>query len=286
MNKNTAILVMHCADQPGIVTNLTQFIHENNGNVINLEQHVDRENNRFFMRIEWELESFNIPKEKIHDYFDTLIAKKYDMKWRLFFSDYKPKMALFVSKQMHCAYDILSRYHAGEWNCEIPVIISNHEAARVIARQMKIDFHLLPINKDNKKEQETKQKEILEKYEIDFLVLAKYMQVLSDEFVDMYPNKIINIHHSFLPAFPGAKPYHSAHQRGVKIIGATGHYVTEELDAGPIIEQDIIRINHTDTIHDLIRKGKDLEKIVLARAIYAHLNRKVVVYNNRAIIFR
>jgi formyltetrahydrofolate deformylase len=286
MNKNTAIIVMHCPDKPGIVTNVTKFIHENNGNVINLEQHVDRENERFFMRIEWELQGFTIPKDKIAEYFETLIAQKYQMNWRFYFSDYKPRMALFVSKQMHCAYDILSRYHAGEWNVEIPLIIGNHEEVKTLARQMKIDFHLIKITKENKEEQEAKQKELLTNYNIDFLVLAKYMQVLSDDFVSLYPNKIINIHHSFLPAFPGAKPYHSAYERGVKIIGATGHYVTSELDAGPIIEQDIIRINHTDTIPDLIRKGKDLEKIVLARAIYAHLNRKVSVYNNRAIVFR
>jgi formyltetrahydrofolate deformylase len=283
---NTAIIVIHCPDQPGIVTNVTKFIHDNNGNTVNLEQHVDHENNRFFMRIEWSLDNFNIPKEKIGEYFDTLLAKNYKMKWRLFLSDYKPKMALFVSKQMHCAYDILSRYHAGEWNVDIPVIISNHKEAKTIARQMKIDFVYTPINSENKKEQEKLQKETLAKYNIDFIVLAKYMQVLSDDFVSNYKNNIINIHHSFLPAFPGAKPYHSAYERGVKIIGATGHYVTSELDAGPIIEQDIIRINHTDTIPDLIRKGKDLEKIVLARAIYAHLNRKITVFKNRAIIFR
>lgn len=286
MNKNTAIIVMHCPDQSGIVTTVTQFIHENNGNVINLEQHVDRENKRFFMRIEWDLNGFTIPKQKIAEYFDTRIAKNYEMKWRFYFSDYKPRMALFVSKQMHCAYDILSRYHAGEWNVEIPVIIGNHEEVKTLARQMKIEFHYIKITKENKEEQELKQKEILAKNNIDFLVLAKYMQVLSDDFVQMYPNKIINIHHSFLPAFPGAKPYHSAYERGVKIIGATGHYVTSELDAGPIIEQDIIRINHSDTIPDLIRKGKDLEKIVLARSIYAHLNRKVSVFKNRAIVFR
>jgi formyltetrahydrofolate deformylase len=286
MNKNTAILIMHCPDQSGIVTNTTRFIHEHNGNIINLEQHVDREIQRFFMRIEWELEGFVIAKDKIAEFFETTIAKKYDMRWKLYFSDYKPKMALFVSKQMHCTYDILSRYHAGEWNVEIPVLISNHEEAKVIARQMHIDFQLIPITKENKAEQEAKILKLLEKYKIDFLVLAKYMQVLSDDFVSQYENRIINIHHSFLPAFPGAKPYHSAYERGVKIIGATGHYVTSELDAGPIIEQDIIRISHTDSIDDLIRKGKDLEKIVLARAIYAHLNRQIIVNNNRAIIFR
>lgn len=286
MNKNTAIIVMHCPDQPGIVTNTTKFIHENNGNIINLEQHVDREINRFFMRIEWELDGFAIPKEKITEYFNTLIANRYKMRWKLYFSDYKPRMALFVSKQMHCGYDILARYHAGEWNVDIPVVISNHEEAKVIARQMRIDFYHMPITKENKAEQEAKILELLKKYEIDFLVLAKYMQVLSDDFVSRFENRIINIHHSFLPAFPGAKPYHSAYERGVKIIGATGHYVTSELDAGPIIEQDIIRISHTDSIPDLIRKGKDLEKIVLARAIYAHLNRKIIVNNNRAIVFR
>ncbi len=286
MNKNTAILVMHCPDKPGIVTNITKFIHENKGNILNLEQHVDREIERFFMRVEWMLEGFNIPKEKIEEYFDTLIAKSYDMKFRVYFSDHKPRMALFVSKQMHCAYDILSRYHAGEWNVEIPVIISNHEEARVIARQMRIDFIHIPVTKENKEEQEQRELELMTEYKIDFLVLAKYMQVLSDNFVSHFPNRIINIHHSFLPAFMGAKPYHAAYERGVKIIGATGHYVTSDLDAGPIIEQDIIRIDHTNNIQDLIRKGKDLEKIVLARAIYAHLNRKISVFKNRAIVFR
>ncbi len=277
---------MHCPDQRGIVTNTTKFLHDNNGNIISLEQHVDRVIGRFFMRIEWELDGFAIPKEKIDEYFNTLIAKRYQMNYRVYFSDYKPRMALFVSKQMHCAYDILSRYHAGEWNVEIPLLISNHEEARMIARQMRIDFHHFPIEKQNKDKQEQQQRELLAGHNIDFLVLAKYMQVLSPQFVDNYPQRIINIHHSFLPAFPGAKPYHSAYERGVKIIGATGHYVTCDLDAGPIIEQDIIRISHTDTIADLIRKGKDLEKIVLARAIYAHLNRKIIVYNNRAIVFR
>jgi len=286
MNINTAIIVMHCPDQGGIVANATKFIHENNGNIINLEQHVDREIQLFFMRLEWELDGFLIPKEKIAEYFETLIAKRYKMIWSLYFSDYRPKMALFVSKQMHCAYDILSRYHAGEWKVDIPVVISNHEEAKTIARQMRIDFHHIPITKENKTEQEKKTLELLAKHEIDFLVLAKYMQILSEGFVNNYTNRIINIHHSFLPAFPGAKPYHSAYERGVKIIGATGHYVSAELDAGPIIEQDIIRISHTDSIADLIRKGKDLEKIVLARTIYAHLNRKIIVNNNRAVVFR
>lgn len=286
MNVNTAIILMHCPDRGGIVAEITKFIHNHAGNIINLEQHVDRDNNRFFMRVEWDLIGFAIPKQSIADVFQTNIATEYEMIWRLYFSDYKPKMALYVSKQMHCAYDILSRYRAGEWNVDIPVIISNHEEARVIAQQMKIDFYYIPITKNNKIKQEAKQKEILEKYNIDFVVLAKYMQILSDEFIEKYRNKIINIHHSSLPAFPGAKPYHSAHDRGVKIIGATSHYVTAELDAGPIIEQDIIRINHSDSIADLIRKGKDVEKIVLARAVYAHLNRKILVFNNRAIIFR
>jgi len=285
MNKNTAILIMHCPDQSGIVTNTTRFIHEHNGNIINLEQHVDREIQRFFMRIEWELEGFVIAKDKIAEFFETTIAKKYDMRWKLYFSDYKPKMALFVSKQMHCTYDILSRYHAGEWNVEIPVLISNHEEAKVIARQMHIDFQLIPITKENKVEQEAKILKLLEKYRIDFLVLAKYMQVLSDDFVSHYENRIINIHHSFLPAFPGAKPYHSAFKRGVKIIGATSHYVTQELDEGPIIEQDISRVSHINSIEDFIMKGRDLERIVLARAIKLHAERKTMVYNNKTVVF-
>ena len=282
---DTAILLMHCPDQAGIVAKITEFLYQNNGNVIYLDQHVDRQEKVFFMRIEWELDKFAIPREKIAEYFGTLIAQKYNLTWNIFFSSQVPRMAIFVSKMSHCLFDILARYESGEWNVEIPLVISNHPDMEPIVKQFGIDFHLLPINDKNKAEQEARELEILQSNNIDFIVLARYMQVISNDFINHYPNKIINIHHSFLPAFPGAKPYHSAYERGVKIIGATSHYVTADLDAGPIIEQDVVRITHKDSIKTLIRKGQDLEKIVLSRAIYAHLQRRTLVYNNRTVVF-
>lgn len=282
---DTAILSMYCPDQAGIVAKITEFLYQNNGNVIYLDQHVDRQEKVFFMRIEWELDKFAIPREKIAEYFGTLIAKRYNLTWNIFFSSQAPRMAIFVSKMSHCLFDMLARYESGEWNIEIPLVISNHPDMEPIVKQFGIDFHLLPINEKNKAEQEARELEILKAHNIDFIVLARYMQVVSDNFINHYPNKIINIHHSFLPAFPGAKPYHSAYERGVKIIGATSHYVTADLDAGPIIEQDVVRITHKDSIKTLIRKGQDLEKIVLSRAIYAHLQRKTLVYNNRTVVF-
>jgi formyltetrahydrofolate deformylase len=283
--ENTAILLMHCPDKQGIVASVTEFINNNNGNVVSLEQHVDHENKVFFMRLEWELESFLIPKEKIGDFFHTQIAVKYNMKWNLYFTDYVPRMAIFVSKFSHCLFDILSRVQAGEWNVEIPLIISNHKSLEEIAKGFRIPFVHFPVNRNNKAAQEQKELEMLEKYNIDFIALARYMQILSDNFVNHFPNRIINIHHSFLPAFPGAKPYHSAFERGVKVIGATSHYVTAELDAGPIIEQDVTRITHKDDIKTLIRKGQDLEKIVLSTAVYLHLQRRVLVYQNKTVVF-
>lgn len=284
-HSDTAILSMYCPDQPGIVAKITEFLYQNNGNVIYLDQHVDRQEKVFFMRIEWELEKFAIPREKIADYFATLIASRYNLTWNIFFTKRVPRMAIFVSKMSHCLFDMLARYQSGEWNVEIPLIISNHPELEPLVKQFGIDYHIFPINEKNKVEQEAKEIELLKSKNINFIVLARYMQVLSDNFINEFPNKIINIHHSFLPAFPGAKPYHSAHERGVKIIGATSHYVTADLDAGPIIEQDVVRISHTDSIKDLIRKGQDLEKIVLSRAIYAHIQRKTLVYNNRTVVF-
>jgi formyltetrahydrofolate deformylase len=237
------------------------------------------------MRIEWSLTDFDIPKAKVGEYFDTLIAKKFKMHWKLYFSDTTPRMAVFVSKLSHCLYDIIARYKSGEWRVEIPLIISNHPDLEEIVRKFDIDYYHLPINKENKTAQEKKQLSLLSKHKIDFIVLARYMQIITDQVVSKYPNRIINIHHSFLPAFPGSKPYHSAYERGVKIIGATSHYVTTELDAGPIIEQDVVKISHVDAIGDLIRKGQDLEKVILARAIWYHLENKILTYNNRTVIF-
>jgi formyltetrahydrofolate deformylase len=283
--KNTAILLIHCPDKQGILATVTEFLNKNKGNIIYLDQHVDRQEKIFYMRVEWELDGFAIPPEKIGEYFDTLIGSPLNMHWRLYFSDEIPRMALFVSKMPHCLFDILARYTAGEWDVEIPLIISNHELLKPVADRFGIDFHYFPVTGENKEEQEKKEIELLKKHNTDFVVLARYMQILSKDFVKQFPNKIINIHHSFLPAFAGAKPYHAAHGRGVKIIGATSHYVTSELDAGPIIEQDVTRCSHVDTIQNLIRKGRDLEKIVLSQAVYKHLQRKILVYKNRTVVF-
>ena len=283
--KNTAILLIYCIDKQGILAAVTEFLNENHGNIIYLDQHVDHEEGLFYMRVEWELEKFAIPREKISDYFQTLIARKFGIVFSLHFSDKKPRMAVFVSKMSHCLFDILSRYTAGDWETEIPLIISNHETLQPVAKSFGIDFHLVEKNGSNKLEKELSELGLLQQYDIDFVVLARYMQVLSDNFVNHYPNRIINIHHSFLPAFAGAKPYHAAHERGVKIIGATSHYVTADLDAGPIITQDVVRISHIDNVDSLIRKGRDLEKIVLSEAVYKHLQRKILVYNNRTVVF-
>ncbi|MCS2404741.1 formyltetrahydrofolate deformylase [Bacteroides salyersiae] len=281
----TAKLLLHCPDKPGILAEVTDFITVNKGNIIYLDQYVDHVENIFFMRIEWELKDFLVPKEKIEDYFETLYGQKYDMIFRLYFSDVKPRMAIFVSKMSHCLFDMLARYTAGEWNVEIPLIISNHPDLQHVAERFGIPFHLFPITKETKEEQERKEMELLAQNNITFIVLAGYMQVISEQMISAYPNKIINIHHSFLPAFVGARPYHAAFERGVKIIGATSHYVTTELDAGPIIEQDVVRITHKDSIEDLVNKGKDLEKIVLSRAVQKHIERKVLAYKNKTVIF-
>ncbi len=283
--KETAILLIHCPDQKGILAAVTQFLNENKGNIIYLDQNVDRAESIFFMRVEWELDLFAIPKEKIAEYFETLFAKKFNLQFTLHFSNERPRMALFVSKMSHCMFDILARYMAAEWVVDIPVIVSNHNDLKPIAERFGIEFYCFPKNGANKEEQEIKEITLLKEKKIDLIVLGRYMQVLSDKFVSNFPNQIINIHHSFLPAFAGAKPYHAAHERGVKIIGATSHYVTADLDAGPIIAQDVVRISHVDSIESLVRKGRDLEKIVLSEAVYKHLQRKILVFNNRTIIF-
>ena len=276
---------MHCPDQPGIIAVITEFINTNGGNILYLDQYVDRINGIFYMRVEWDLAKFIIPKEKINDYFNTLYAQRYNMVYRLSFTDRPQRMALFVSKMSHCLYDILARYTAGDWEVEIPLIISNHPDLKSVGEQFNIPFEVVPVTRDNKTEMEALEFELLDKYNIDFIVLARYMQVLSEDFINRYPNRIINIHHSFLPAFVGAKPYHAAYERGVKLIGATSHYVTTELDAGPIIEQDIVRITHKDTVADLVHKGRDLEKIVLSRAVEKHIQRKILAYKNKTLVF-
>jgi formyltetrahydrofolate deformylase len=285
MKQTTAILLMHCPDQPGIIAVVTQFINVNGGNIIYLDQHVDLQQGVFFMRVEWELEHFTIPREKIQDYFNTLYALKYRMYFRLYFKEYKPRMAIFVSKMSHCIYDLLARYTAGEWNVEIPLIISNHPDLASVGERFGIPFHVFPVTRENKDAQEAAEALLLRENSIDFIVLARYMQVITENIINRYPHRIINIHHSFLPAFVGAKPYHAAFERGVKLIGATSHYVTTELDAGPIIEQDIVRISHKDNVETLVHKGQDLEKIVLSRAVEKHIQRKVLTYKNKTVVF-
>lgn len=284
-SKASAILLMHCPDKRGIIAVVSEFICKNNGNIIFLDQHVDEVTGAFFMRIEWDLAEFVIPREKIGEYFDVLIGQRYQMEWELHFSSEIPRMALFVSRLPHCLFDILARWKSQEIRAEIPLIVSNHQDLEPVARQFGVDFAHFDMTQENKAEQEAAQLELLRKHQVGFIVLARYMQILSEDFVRHYPNRIINIHHSFLPAFPGAKPYHQAYERGVKVIGATSHYVTAELDCGPIIAQDIIRVSHQDSVADLVRKGRDLEKLVLSRAVWHHLRHQVLVYQNRTCIF-
>lgn len=285
-HKNSAILHISAVDQKGLVAAVTQFIANNDGNVIDLEQHVDDVDQEFFMRVEWSLTDFKLSIPELEKAFDETIGLPFNMNWNIEYSEALPRMAIFVSKMSHCLFDILARYQSGELRVNIPVIISNHNDLALVAKNLDIEFIHCPITKENKQEQEEQQLKILKDKEIDFIVLARYMQIITKEFIEYFPNKIINIHHSFLPAFPGAKPYHSAHTRGVKLIGATSHYVTAELDAGPIIAQDVVSVSHTDSIEDLVRKGRDLEKIVLARAIWAQVNHKILVWENRTIVFR
>ncbi|MGA7723606.1 MAG: formyltetrahydrofolate deformylase [Ignavibacteriaceae bacterium] len=285
IKSRSAILLIHCPDRTGLVASITEFIGKYNGNILYLDQHVDLQKKVFFMRVEWDLSNFSINDKVIGLEFGKIIGDKFNMTWKLYFSDEHLRMALFVSEFSHCLYDIISRCHSGEWNVDIPVIISNHPKLKPVAEKFGIDFIQFPVSKTNKFEQEKLELELLEKLNIDFIVLARYMQILSNKFVSHYPNRIINIHHSFLPAFPGAKPYHSAYERGVKVIGSTSHYVTVDLDAGPIIDQDVVRVTHADAIADLVRKGRDLEKVVLSRAIWYHIQRKILVYDNRTVIF-
>ncbi len=279
----TATLLISCPDQKGLVAKFANFIYSNGGNIIHADQHTDSGTGLFLMRIEWQLQGFNLPRELIAPAFKA-IAQPLQAQWELHFSDTIPRIAIWVSKQDHCLLDLIWRHRAQEFTAEIPLIISNHTNLRPIAEQFGIDYHHIPITKENKAQQEAKQLELLRQYKIDVVILAKYMQILSADFLSQFP-RLINIHHSFLPAFVGANPYHQAFERGVKIIGATAHYVTSDLDAGPIIEQDVVRISHRDEVKDLIRKGKDLERIVLAKAVRLHLQNRVLVYRNRTVVF-
>lgn len=280
----TTILI-HCPDQSGIISAVTGLIQLHGGNIIYLDQHVDKLAGVFFMRLESDFNGEMKSLAKFKEAFDADLAKTYDMEWNIYSDGIRPKLAIFVSKYNHCLYDLLSRYRSGELDVEIPFIIGNHEELGDIAKQFDIKFHHIPVTSGTKDQAEEKQLQLLKKHKIDFIVLARYMQIVTKTIIDEYPSKIINIHHSFLPAFAGAKPYHAAFERGVKIIGATSHYVTEELDAGPIIEQDVTTVSHSHSIKDFVVKGRDLEKIVLSRAVKLHLERKTMVYNNKTVIF-
>ncbi|MEZ2414933.1 formyltetrahydrofolate deformylase [Muriicola sp. E247] len=280
-----ATFLIHCPDQPGIISTVTSYIQNKGGNIVYLDQHVDKEAEVFFMRLEGEFLTTLKANSNIEDDFEKEIAVPYAMEWSVHYGDKKPRMALFVSKYNHCLYDLLIRYSSGELDVDIPFIISNHDDLRYIADQFKIPFHHIPVTKELKSKAEEEQLRLLKQSSVDFIVLARYMQIVTSRLIAEYPNKIINIHHSFLPAFAGAKPYHAAFNRGVKIIGATSHYVTEELDAGPIIEQDTTRVSHVHKVRDFIEKGRDLEKLVLSRAVHLHVNRKTMVYNNKTVIF-
>jgi formyltetrahydrofolate deformylase len=283
MTGATATLLITCPDQQGLVAKISNFIYANGGNIVHADHHTDFVAGLFLTRLEWQLEGFKLPRDLIGPAF-AAIAQPLSAAWKLQFSDVCPRLALWVSRQDHCLFDLLWRQKAKEFNAEIALIVSNHESLRPVAEQFGIAYHYLPISSETKPEQETKALELLKTHQIDLVVLAKYMQVLSASFVAQFPN-IINIHHSFLPAFAGANPYQRAYERGVKIIGATAHYVTANLDEGPIIEQDVVRVSHRDETADLVRKGKDLERIVLARAVRSHLQNRVLVYGNRTVVF-
>jgi formyltetrahydrofolate deformylase len=283
MAGTTATLLISCPDQKGLVAKLSNFIYANGGNIVHADHHTDFSAGLFLSRLEWQLDGFKLPSALIGPAF-AAIAEPLKATWQLNFTDAAPRLAIWVSRQDHCLFDLLWRQQAQEFNAKIALIVSNHEILRPVAEQFGIDFHYLPISSETKKVQEETQLQLLQQHQIDLVVLAKYMQVLSADFIAQFPN-VINIHHSFLPAFAGANPYQRAYERGVKIIGATAHYVTADLDEGPIIEQDVVRVSHRDETADLIRKGKDLERMVLARAVRLHLQNRVLVYGNRTVVF-
>ena len=282
--KNTATLLITCPDKRGIVAAIADFLHQHNANILHADQHQDAENNLFLMRVQWDVDGFSLDEDNFNAAFAP-IAKQFSMQWQLKLSVHKTRVAVMVSQYDHCLADLLHRHKSGELACEIPLVISNHTDTEALVKFYGIDFHYLPVTKETKTEVEAVQFKLFADYNIDLIVLARYMQILSPDFVGRYPQKIINIHHSFLPAFIGARPYHRAFERGVKLIGATGHYVTEVLDEGPIIEQDIDRISHRDQVEDLIQKGRDLERSVLAKAVRWHIENRILLYANKTVIF-
>jgi formyltetrahydrofolate deformylase len=284
MARLTATLLISCPDQRGLVATVSDFVFRNGGNILHADQHTDREQGVFLQRVEWEMEGFGVPRERFGEAFAP-VADRFGMSWSLHYSDEVPRIAIFVSQLSHCLYDLLARWRSGDLRVEIPLIVSNHETLRPIAEQYGVPFEQFEITRETKAAEEQRIMQRLAEERIDLVVLARYMQIVGAPMVDAYRNRIINIHHSFLPAFAGARPYHQAYDRGVKIIGATAHYATLDLDEGPIIDQDVVRISHRDSVQDLVRKGADLEKIVLARALSLHLSHRVIVYGNKTVVF-
>ena len=282
--KNTSVLLISCPDRKGLVATVSDFIFKHNGNIVHTDEHTDSELGRFLMRVEWDNDGFDLTPQDFAPAFAP-IAEKFEMQWRVAQRNDRPRMAVFVSKYDHCLADLLYRQQRGELVCDIPLIVSNHADCQKLAEFYRIPYIVIPVTKETKQQAETEQLRLLRENRIDLIVLARYMQVLSTEFIREYPNRIINIHHSFLPAFIGAKPYHQAFERGVKLIGATSHYVTEVLDDGPIIEQDVARISHRDALDDLLQKGRDLEKVVLSRGVRWHLENRVLLYGNKTVVF-
>ena len=282
--KNSAVLLISCPDQKGLTAGISDFIYRNNGNILHADEHREDDQNLFLMRVEWDLAGFAIEMKDFAQKFAP-IAARFEMKWRVALTSYRPRVALFVSRYDHCLIDLLYRHRAAELACDIPLIVSNHPDVQPLADFYRVPLHVIPMTRENKPEAERAQLKLLAPQNIDLIVLARYMQVLSPEFIRHYPNRIINIHHSFLPAFTGGRPHQQAFQRGVKLIGATSHYVTEVLDDGPIIEQDVVRISHRDLLDDLIQKGRDLEKVVLSRAVRWHIENRVLLYGNKTVIF-
>ncbi|MCB5185929.1 formyltetrahydrofolate deformylase [Methylobacillus gramineus] len=282
--KNTATLLVTCPDRKGIVASIADFLYRHDANILHADQHQDAENNLFLMRVEWDLEGSVINQDNFAEHF-TPIAEQFEMDWQLNASRKRPRMAIMVSQYDHCLVDLLHRHKSGELDCDIPLIISNHRDTESLAAFHNIPFVHIEVTKNNKADAEARQFALFDEHQVDLIVLARYMQILSPEFVRRYPHRVINIHHSFLPAFIGARPYHRAFERGVKLIGATSHYVTEVLDEGPIIEQDIARISHRDQVEDLIQKGRDLERVVLSRAVRWHIENRILLYANKTVIF-
>ncbi len=282
--RNTAVLLIACPDRKGLVAAIANFLYQHNANIVHADQHQDGAAGLFLMRVEWDLEGFDLGLHRFGEAFSE-VAARYEMRWHLALSSVKPRMAIFVSKHDHCLADLLYRRQVGELYCEVPLIVSNHPDTHWLAEAYKVPFQHIPVTTDNKTEAEAAQQALLKAHHVDFIVLARYMQVLSPEFIRGWSHRVINIHHSFLPAFHGAKPYHRAFERGVKLIGATSHYVTELLDDGPIIEQDVARITHRDDMEDLVQKGADLEKVVLSRAVRWHIDNRILVYGNKTVVF-